>query len=192
MTCTPARALPGTSGCRGARRPADLVLDGDGRPIADADRHREASLVDEAVDLLMEVALVRRVDVGDGHLVGQAPAGTFLRVVTVQEDEGVLALLGGSQVGLIRGQQESGSVCGLRGVQVVSYGDRRGDGRLKHRDSPVQQAHRRGEGVPGAFQVGGGEDVGDLLDRAGLEPPAGHAVGLDGGPAGVVVVERAC
>ncbi|MEV7867224.1 hypothetical protein AB0P17_14240 [Streptomyces sp. NPDC088124] len=66
------------------QKPTHLVLDGDGRPIADADRHREASLVDEAVDLLMEMTLVGRVDVGDGHLVGQAPPGTFLRIVAVQ------------------------------------------------------------------------------------------------------------
>lgn len=173
-------------------KPAHLVLDGDGRPIPDADGHREAPLVDEAVDLLMEVALVGRVDVGDGHLVGQAPAGTFLRILAVQEDEGALVLLGGPQVGLVRGQQNPGPVRGLRGVQILPYGDRRGDGRLQHRDAPVQQAHGCGEGEAGAFKVGGGEDVGDLLHRAGLEPPASHAVGLDDVPTGVVAVEWAC
>lgn len=80
-------------------------------------------------------------------------------------------------------------ISGLRSGQVLPDGDSGRDGYLQHRDAPVEEPHRRRERTAGALQVGGGEDVADLLYRSGLEPPAAHAVGLDGGPAPVVVVE---
>ncbi|RPK59989.1 hypothetical protein EES43_17725 [Streptomyces sp. ADI96-02] len=182
----------GNGGVQGRQVPADLVLDGDGRSVTDADQHVEAAVRDESVDLRVEMALVGRVNVRDGGLVGQAAAGTFLGVLTVQEQEGAFVSFGCPEIGLVRRQEGSSTVGGPPGIQVLPYGDGGRDGCLQHRDPAVQKPYGRGVRMPGALQVGMGEHIGDLLGRPRLEPPAAHAVGLDGRPAPVVVVKGTC
>lgn len=98
--------------------------------------------------------------------------------------------LRGPEVGLVRGEEGTGAVGGLWLGQILPDADGGRERCLQHRDAPVEEPHRSRERAAGALQVGGGQDIGDLLDRSGLEPPAAHAIGLDGSPAAVVVVER--